>query len=226
MLRSRLARLFSTAGPRRAPARPSPLARARESLRTRYPHLDPASLVTSFLVLHELTAIVPLFLGFYALKTLGVGEQIVHAVAVDDTAPGERGWWQGKMAGWVQEGDKQAEAIGRRYGAFGFEKETREQREARKSLAVTEMDAGAAVPGGTAARLGGDVANLVAAYLLVKVGPPSSFRLLADTAQISLPLRVLASIRMAPSFANAVVGRIKRVRNRYRKRTPTTPPAA
>jgi hypothetical protein len=105
------------------------------------------SLVVSFGVLHELTAIVPLFGTFYAARALGVGEHIVGAVL----AEGESGWVRDQCRHWVEEGDGWAERVGRRYGVFGFEKGS--GKGGRDGIGV----------------IAGDVANAVAAYAVTKV---------------------------------------------------------
>ncbi|KAF8882642.1 hypothetical protein CPB85DRAFT_1378238 [Mucidula mucida] len=78
------------------------------------------SLVLSFGILHEITAIAPLFAGFYAARTLGVGERVVSYVADSEST----GWMQDKMKSWMEEGEQKAERIGRRYELFGYEKGT------------------------------------------------------------------------------------------------------
>ncbi|KAF9031212.1 hypothetical protein BDZ89DRAFT_1064061 [Hymenopellis radicata] len=60
------------------------------------------SLVLSFAVLHEITAIAPLIGGFYTARALGIGERVVSYVA--------------------DRGEQKAERIGRRYELFGYEK--------------------------------------------------------------------------------------------------------
>lgn len=145
------------------------------ALRARYPSADPPSLIASFLILHELTAIVPLFAGFWTLKALGVGTGLVAwAVAEGEEEAddgGEQRWMRAKFRKWVADGEEQAQKIGRRYGAFGIEKESKEQREERKQL---EKDGAVEVQHPvTGYSIGGDVANLVAAYIAVKVCPAS-----------------------------------------------------
>lgn len=102
------------------------------------------SLVLSFAILHEVTAIAPLFAGFYAARTLGVGERVVSYVADSEST----GWMQDKMKSWMEEGEQKAERIGRRYELFGYEKGTTIQR----------------------LNIAGDIANFVVAYGATKVG--------------------------------------------------------
>ena len=103
-------------------------ALAAVSQRTRTPL---PSLVLSFAVLHELTAIVPVVGFFFGARALGVGEGVVRALApppgVDAEAAGVaahiRDSWAGaRMREWMVEGEVRAERVGRRYGLFGFEK--------------------------------------------------------------------------------------------------------
>lgn len=134
-------------------------------LRARYPSADPASLIASFLILHELTAIIPLFGFFSIFKTFGVGVGLAGwAVAEAETDTSEPSWARGKVRGWVQEGEEQAEKIGRRYGVFGFEKESKEERVERREREKVGEDSVQ-----RDYKVTGDVANLVAAYIATKV---------------------------------------------------------
>lgn len=107
------------------------------------------SLIFSFAVLHELTALVPLVGVFYGAKTFGVGEKIVSAVVDDDPEDGQYGWVREKCKIWVEEGESWAGRIGRRYGVLGFEKGQK--------------------PDGHRHEIAGDVANAVFAYGMTKV---------------------------------------------------------
>lgn len=114
-----------------------------------------SSLVLSFGILHELTAVVPLVGVFYVGRTFGVGERIVAAVTAEDDLAESRsiyaGWARQKCRQWVQEGEGWAERVGTRYGIFGLDK--------------------GAVPHDTYIRghIAGDVANAVVAYGVTKV---------------------------------------------------------
>ncbi|KAJ3570294.1 hypothetical protein NP233_g4500 [Leucocoprinus birnbaumii] len=129
------------------------------------------SLVVSFGLLHELTAIVPLVGVFYASRSLGVGEGIVRTVIMDTetSSGGEEGiegavkWGKVKVRGWVEEGDRWAERVGRRYGFFGYEK-----RRPGEPVAVSEGE-GESASGVQRHRIAGDVANAVVAYGVTKV---------------------------------------------------------
>lgn len=109
------------------------------------------SLIVSFAVLHELTAIAPLVGVFYAARELHVGERVVNQITRDTGQ--STGWLAGQLSQWVDEGENWAHRVGRRYGIFGFEK-------------------GAADPGDSqhlSGKLAGDVANAVLAYAATKV---------------------------------------------------------
>ncbi|CUA70571.1 hypothetical protein RSOLAG22IIIB_08986 [Rhizoctonia solani] len=69
-----------------------------------------SSLVVSFGILHEVTALVPLVGVFFGARAVGAGDRAIELV------PSE----------WVKEGEEWAGRVGRRYGLFGFEKSDRE----------------------------------------------------------------------------------------------------
>ena len=129
------------------------------------------SLVLSFGILHELTAIVPLVGIFYGARTLGIGERVVSAIIEEQNISSsptdggtfasrlELGWAKQKMKTWVEEGDRWAFRIGRRYGVFGFEKRAPEE--------VDDVEQ--AAPGAPGHAIAGDVANAVFAYGMTKV---------------------------------------------------------
>ena len=130
------------------------------------------SLVLSFGILHELTAIVPIVGIFYGARTLGIGERVVSAIVEDQknvssasTEDGtsasrpELGWAKRKVKAWVEEGDRWAIRIGRRYGMFGFEK--------RAPGDVDDVERMASKASGHV--IAGDVANAVFAYGMTKV---------------------------------------------------------
>lgn len=140
-----------------------------------------SSLVVSFGVLHELTAIVPLVGVLYGARTLGLGERAVAAIR--DTNPDATAehspalaYTQRTFRDWVEQGDAWAERVGRRYGVFGFDK--------RVSGAPPLVD------DGPRPRITGDVANAVLAYGVTKA---------------VAPLRVAASLYLSPAFARGVI---------------------
>jgi hypothetical protein len=118
-----------------------------------------SSLLVSFGVLHEITALVPLVGVFYGARALGVGEVVINTIAqTTDPLPGvhENNWFRGTLRRWVVEGDEWAGRIGRRYGVLGFEKRT------------SESAPDAAEPAPVSSRIAGDVANSVLAYSVTK----------------------------------------------------------
>ena len=134
------------------------------------------SLVLSFGILHELTAVVPLVGIFYGSRALGIGERVVSAIAEDkmqnstDNEIGIHGesrlsWSKQKLKSWVEEGDRWAIRVGRRYGIFGYEK--------RIPGTVDDIEEMAGVSG----HIAGDVANAILAYGATKVRPLEEFRI-------------------------------------------------
>lgn len=202
------------------------------SLRRRYPAADPPSLVISFLILHELTAIVPLSVLFGTFHYLGLGAGIVawtlaESESTISTREGREeatSSVQGaktKVREWISEGEEQAERLGRRYGWFGWEKESKEERVERK--ARQELDSTPKELSDESLKVTGDVANVAAAYLIVKVSHYCSLALPAEPAlnvsfsplrQALIPLRILISLRLTPSLANVIVKRFKGLRER------------
>ncbi|QRV85271.1 hypothetical protein RhiJN_27371 [Ceratobasidium sp. AG-Ba] len=98
-----------------------------------------SSLIVSFAILHEVTAIIPLVGVFFGARALGVGERVVEMMK----ERGEGGWVEAKWKVWMEEGEAWAGRVGRRYGIFGFEKGEKIGRDVQ---------------------LAGDVANAVLAY--------------------------------------------------------------
>ncbi|GAA5825564.1 hypothetical protein JCM5353_002342 [Sporobolomyces roseus] len=179
-------------------------------LKQRYPSADPPSLFISFLILHELTAILPLSILFGTFHYLGIGAGIVAwtlSESESTTQPSleqeDAGKWtkEGariKVREWMKEGEDQAERMGRRYGWFGWEKESREERIERKKRLEDEPARSVSKElSNESLKVSGDVANLVAAYLVVKA---------------LLPLRILVSLRLSPTLANVIVKRFKGLR--------------
>ncbi|THV05143.1 hypothetical protein K435DRAFT_826626 [Dendrothele bispora CBS 962.96] len=139
------------------------------------------SLILSFGILHELTAIVPLVGIFYGARTLGIGERVITAV-IQQEPTSEDGstvrWMKQQFRAWVEEGEGKVERVGRRYGLFGFEKGAE----------------GAAPESFRTGRIAGDVANAVVAYGATKA---------------LLPVRIGASLYLSPGFSRAVIGPIQ-----------------
>ncbi|KIK67509.1 hypothetical protein GYMLUDRAFT_156602 [Collybiopsis luxurians FD-317 M1] len=113
-----------------------------------------SSLVVSFGILHEITAIAPLVGVFYTARTFGFGERVVKSVIAEDDGTGSDStyadWARRKCRQWVEEGEGWAGRVGRRYGIFGFEKGSQ----------------------GSTGHIAGDVANAVVAYGVTKAMLP------------------------------------------------------
>ncbi|KAG1739441.1 uncharacterized protein EDB91DRAFT_1053880 [Suillus paluster] len=139
------------------------------------------SLIFSFAILHELTAIVPTVGIFYTARSLGAGERVVDAIALDrdGSAHDDRSWVNARLRTWVDEGEQWAGRVGRRYGVFGFEKGQLVDQTQTSQL------------GG---KLAGDVANAVLAYGAVKA---------------LLPIRIGLSLYLTPMFSRTVVEPIR-----------------
>ncbi|KAJ8482787.1 hypothetical protein ONZ45_g14823 [Pleurotus djamor] len=126
-----------------------------------------SSLVVSFGILHELTAVLPILGLFYASRSFGVGEQLVNAVTTAASSQMDSAdtvhkpnWIAERGQVWIEEGEQWAVRIGRRYGWFGFEKRTKDS----YSEAIYEEDVRA-----VRSHLAGDIANVVVAYASTKV---------------------------------------------------------
>jgi Hypothetical protein FLILHELTA len=128
------------------------------------------SLILSFGILHELTAVVPLVGIFYGSRALGIGEGVVSTIMEDETQKSityetttpdrsQLSWARHKLKSWVEEGDRWAIKVGRRYGIFGYEK--------RMPGTVDDIEEMTGVSG----HIAGDVANAILAYGATKVSP-------------------------------------------------------
>lgn len=163
------------------------------------------SLVASFAVLHEVTAILPLVGFFYVGRWAGLGETTVDYLHRQNSE--ELTWLGRKWLDWTEEGRDWAERVGKRYGLIGFEKGDR-------------GTAGATSLKGT--RLAGDVANAVFAYGATKVMLVNRFVLFSLTIDILckaiMPLRIGACLYFSPAFSRAVVDPLGRLIMRVLKR--------
>lgn len=129
---------------------------------------DPASLTASFLILHELTALAPLVILFYAFGALGVGAQVcewfIQAARVDgtvDDATPPASAWRRKIGEWLQEGITRTERYAKRKGWWGYE---RDGNDGGSGDVKTGEQAQV-----TSTRMAGAMANAVAAYVVTKV---------------------------------------------------------
>lgn len=167
-LRPPTATSFSSSPDRLASsARQSLLAK----LQTRYPNVSPSalpSLTVAFLVLHEVTAIVPLVLAFFVLRESGAGEGLVSWAREATSGPPSEEGLGGKversvLAKAVGDAQDKTERLARHYGWFGFPKgKKRAEEPAQGDTDVDET---------LSRRFSGDVANLVGSYLVVKASP-------------------------------------------------------
>jgi len=117
------------------------------------------SLALSFLVLHELTALVPLIAFFFIFQALGAGAGIVAWVAsLSNGRKDEEGWrdWRGLVGRWYEEGQKRVERVGRRYLILGYDK-------------ASKMEEGGKMLEMRSATAAEKVADAIAAYVVVKV---------------------------------------------------------
>ena len=166
--------------PTPAPIQTSPLAVPR--LNRYLPRLSALStrtgvplpnLALSFLILHELTALIPLVALFFVFQALGAGAGIVAWVTGLRTVPaGREGnttkggeinegrWdWRNIVGGWYDEGEKRVGKVGRSYGVLGYEKDQRS----------ADGGDGKEVAAQTGSSAAGKVADAIASYVAVKV---------------------------------------------------------
>lgn len=125
------------------------------------------SLIFSFAILHELTAIVPVVGIFFAARTLNVGERVLKSFPDKFTnevkyhpSDGEGSYVQRMEAQWWYEGRQMAERVGRRYGLFGFPKKGTQR---AMDVAETEQQESVLI------KAGPDIVNFIFAYLATKV---------------------------------------------------------
>jgi hypothetical protein len=117
------------------------------------------SLIASFAILHELTAVFPLVSVFLIARSLGIGEYAVNFVRREISEAKDDSWVRGKGAQWLDEGEQWTARVGKRYGVFGFSKTPKNNQDETS----VEYDSG--TPSGVA----GDVANAILAYGVTKV---------------------------------------------------------
>ncbi|KAK0531342.1 Serine--tRNA ligase, mitochondrial [Tilletia horrida] len=166
---------------------------------------DPTSLVASFLVLHELTALLPLVLLFWIFQLLGAGQFFLSWLGAEPQGESGGQGLKSMVNGWVQEGMRRAERVGRRYGLFGLEKKDKSGSGSASASAGAEAE-DASSPQSVA--LVGSFANAVAAYACVKA---------------LIPLRLAASVALAPAFARWTIEPVKRFAARWRGKPAPVP---
>ena len=132
------------------------------------------SLIASFAILHELTAIVPFIGLFFGARALGLGETFVGFIRAETDGPaGDESWIRRQCRAWMDEGERFANRVGRRYGIWGFEKrnakENVENLNEKQSTDPTVGDESNAPTKSSSSAIAGDVANAVVAYAATKV---------------------------------------------------------
>lgn len=131
------------------------------------------SLGLSFLVLHEITAVIPVIGLYFIFDAIGAGQSLVGLIRqtaastsyrgeeAGSAAGGQReaGRWSEMVGSWYNEGEKRVEKVGRKYGFWGFEKGSK--RDESEDLALQASR-------GTE-RAAEGIANAISAYVAVKV---------------------------------------------------------
>jgi len=165
------------------------------------------SLLFSFAVLHEITAVVPVVTMFCACRALGAGDAVVKYLKNNDeasTAEGVRGEVLAKASKYLEEGELTAARFAKRYGLWGAD-----------GIDTTK--------GNETYNIAGDMADAAVAYGVTKVriggvGNNSQVMLIL---QALLPLRIAASIYLAPWFSRRAIEPTRLVINdfvsRFRK---------
>jgi len=146
------------------PSRFAPYKTALEALSTRTRTPLP-SLIVSFAVLHEITAIVPLVSVFFAGRSFGLGESVVRYIRSEPSEGKENHWIFRKSENWLDEGESWAGRVGRRYGILGFPKTPKGTIPEDSTNGESQIMKNVA----------GDVANAMLAYGVTKVNQTDTF---------------------------------------------------
>ncbi|KAG8848466.1 hypothetical protein FRB91_010796 [Serendipita sp. 411] len=125
------------------------------------------SLVVSFAILHEVTALVPLVGVYWGARTFGIGERMTKYFSETTSSSSNKedkvedagnvmnvGMFQETLARWTKEGETRVARVGSRYGILGFEKGQKIGEEDLKALGQN---------------ISREVANATFAYIVVKV---------------------------------------------------------
>lgn len=136
----------------------------RSRVRKRFPDTSPKDLpaiTASFLILHELTAILPLGLIYFMLQSSGLGDEVLTRVdaqstqgMTEDRSSGPWAYLQSKMRAGIQEGTQKMARISKRYSITSEDESPTDEEAGLSSTAISK---------------GGFLVNGVAAYLIVKV---------------------------------------------------------
>lgn len=78
------------------------------------------SLVVSFAILHEVTAIAPFIGLFFMARTLQLGERFTAFIRAETDADNDN-WMKEKCKSWFSEGERWATRVGKRYNIWGFD---------------------------------------------------------------------------------------------------------
>ncbi|KZT72445.1 hypothetical protein DAEQUDRAFT_686204 [Daedalea quercina L-15889] len=162
------------------------------------------SLLFSFAVLHELTAIVPLAGLFFTVRALNVGERVLKVfpnkvtdeAALDPPIEEEKDFWWRLGRQWEEEGRHMAERVGRRYGLFGFP----------KNGTGFESDVGSLQVETALKKAAPDIINFSLAYVCTKA---------------LLPVRIGLSLYWSPAFSRRVIEPTRAVIVRCFRQTPS-----
>ncbi|WWC87314.1 uncharacterized protein L201_002203 [Kwoniella dendrophila CBS 6074] len=219
---------------------PSPSIKPKSTLIQKYtPYLTQIStrtgvplpsLLISFLVLHEITAILPVLLIYWIFTSLGLGLSLVNYVLnIGQTDENDQSENQGSnnnyalrkwIRDWYIEGETKIEKVGKRYGIFGYEKiiksNTNNNQQNYKDIeqmnekinnelqhiVTTSTTTTTTTTTGTSTGAATKVADAIAAYVVVKA---------------LLPLRIAVSIGAAPAFARYTLIPIQNIFKRFRR---------
>ncbi|KAG8817440.1 hypothetical protein FRC17_011234 [Serendipita sp. 399] len=163
------------------------------------------SLVVSFAILHEVTALVPLVGVYWGARTFGIGERMTKYISeaalkpsTGENAPGEdertnEGMFQETLARWTKEGETRVARVGSRYGILGFEKGQKVKEEDLKVLGQN---------------ISREVVNATFAYIVVK---SINLRFYLSSSP-NLPKASLGAHRNAAFFSSTAVTQSQKLR--------------
>ncbi|EIW68590.1 hypothetical protein TREMEDRAFT_31879 [Tremella mesenterica DSM 1558] len=162
-----------------------------------------SSLILSFGILHEVTAIIPLYLFYRMFQFFGVGVGVVGFVLVVENVNSEKNGIEGKgksswrelVLNWYDEAERRVDRLGKKYGVLGYDNHTLEDEEIGRGY---DLGSGEGVREGTSDK----VTNAIAAYVVVKA---------------LAPLRITISLALTPSFARIALNPIQRFLLRFRR---------
>lgn len=125
------------------------------------------SLIISFAILHELTALLPLIVFFFAFQALGIGAGVVRWASKqedeDDFGLGSY------IRGWVVEGQQRVDRVAKRYGWFGYSRTGESTEDDGRSVTMSHEQSDGQADAQLTTTASAGVANAVAAYIIVKV---------------------------------------------------------